>query len=269
MKTLAYFTLVFGLLVLSCNRAPEHAVQVDSDENATANVELLLHELGELKSRLARLQQNHTLPLQTDTLLDLEIIGSSAHSALLNKGNFLENLEQLLGEYRYREAQLANLLRSEQRAAQRSRQRVEWWKNELETAQRDIDRLVFHLGELESEICERDAEITKLEDELNRVYFAFGSVKELEQNGVVNAQKSLWGKPRAVALKSDFNKAYFSEADLRTLREIPVLSSRAEVLSLHPADSFRLRGEDGVEAIEIIDPDRFWQHSNYLAVWVE
>lgn len=261
--------LVFGLFLVSCNRSAEQALPSESSENFVEDVERHLHELNDLKSRLARLQHTHAIPIQTDTLLELEVMGGTAHRNLQNGASYLENLEQLLGEYRYREAQLAELLRSEQHAAQQARQRVEWWKNELETAQRDIDRLVFHLGELENEICERDTEIAKLEDELNRVYFAFGSVKELEQNGVVNAQKSLWGKQRDVALKPDFNKAYFSEADLRTLREIPVLSSRAEVLSHHPADSFRLRGEDGIEAIEITDPDRFWQHSNYLAVWVE
>lgn len=269
MKYLACLLLT-GILIASCSQSPQKPkLELKTAEGNAEKIELQLQELSALRNRLARLQETHVYSTFADSLNDLEFRGNAAHRTKLNFGNEVESLEHLLGEYRYREARLLDLLREEKLHVQQVKMANERWKQELQSAQRDIDRLVDHLYLLEKEICAREAEIAALEDALNKVYFVFGSTTELEQNGVVNTRKSFWGKPRSVALKVDFNKEYFTEADRRSLRQIPIFSDKAELLSHHPADSFRWRGENGVEAIEILDPQRFWEHSSYLAVWVE
>lgn len=269
MKSLACLLLI-GVIINSCNQsAHKPEFEAKTETGNAEKIELQLRELGALRNRLARLQETHANSTFEDSITDLEFRGNAALRTKLSAGNEMESLEHLLGEYRYREAQFLDMLRDEQLYVQQAASTAERWKKELRAAQRDIDRLVDHLYLLEKEICDREAEIAALEDSLNKVYFAFGSASELEENGVVSTQKSLWGKQRSAVLRPDFNKDYFSVADRRSLQEIPILSDKAALLSHHPADSFRWREDNGVEAIEILDPQRFWEHSTYLAVWVE
>ena len=178
-------------------------------------------------------------------------------------------LEQLLADYRYRIAALENEL-EQSNDQTRDRQKVaeRWYQNWIE-AERDIALLITHLDKLEDLICQKEVQIDLLNDELNRVYFAFGTVDELARNGVVDTRKTIWGKKKVSDLSDDLNTDYFAVADKRNLKEIPILSGKAELLSNHPKDSFRFRGENRVDAIEIIDPERFWKQTDYLAIQVE
>jgi len=68
-------------------------------------------------------------------------------------------------------------------------------------------------------------------------------------------------------LKSDFNKTSFTEIDRRNFKTIPVFSKKAELATSHPADSYVwVEGENGVDWLEIVKPEAFWQTSKYLVI---
>ena len=71
-------------------------------------------------------------------------------------------------------------------------------------------------------------------------------------------------------MKGDFNKDYFTKADLRTLKEIPLEMKKAKILTNHPEGSYSLvKNDKGLLTLVISDPQNFWSLSKYLVVNVD
>lgn len=114
--------------------------------------------------------------------------------------------------------------------------------------------------------------ISSLQDEaLHKVYFAYGTSKELESQMVMEKKGGVLGIGKVKKLKDDFNKEYFTEVDMRELAEIELDVKEAELLTQHPEESYELvmEGEDMVASLVITDPTRFWSTSKYMALVVE
>lgn len=109
-------------------------------------------------------------------------------------------------------------------------------------------------------------EATQLNDELNTCYFAIGTKKELQQNQIIKT-----GFLRKTKImEGDFEKTYFTKADKRTLASIPLHSSKAEVMTNQPKDSYEIvDGDGGQKTLKILNPQRFWELSNFLVVKVD
>ena len=67
----------------------------------------------------------------------------------------------------------------------------------------------------------------------------------------------------------DFNKTYFTEVKISELTEIPLGVKKADIVTLHPSDSYELIGENPIEKIVIKDAVKFWETSKYLVVVVK
>lgn len=258
------------ILLWSCNSSDNRKGTPEDSayQISAAQVDSSREQMDELKMRLQGLNKRHAenafVWSGLEQRVDVEL-GSDQRAI----DDYVEQLEQLFADYRYRIAQLeSELAQSRNQTGHHQKVSGKWYINWLES-QADIERLIGHLENLEALICKKEMQIDQLHSELNRVYFAFGTVEELARNGVVDTRKSIWGKTVAVDLRNDLNTDYFATADKRYLTEIPVLSQRAELLSRHPENSFQFRGDGWVEAIEIIDPERFWKQTDYLAIEVE
>lgn len=105
---------------------------------------------------------------------------------------------------------------------------------------------------------------------LHKVWFAYGTKKELQEMNVIEKEGGVLGVGATYQLKDDFNKEYFTEMDDRTLSRIPLQAEKVNMVSKHPAGSYELR-MDGKTYTELIitDPNEFWSGSKYLAMLVE
>lgn len=101
--------------------------------------------------------------------------------------------------------------------------------------------------------------------ELNTVYIAIGSNKELKEKKIL--QSGFLRKTKV--MKGDFDMNYFSAVDKRTLTQIPTHSKKAKIMTSQPADSYKIVDQGGQKVIMITDPDKFWQLSNFLVVEVD
>lgn len=102
-------------------------------------------------------------------------------------------------------------------------------------------------------------------NELNTVYYALGSKKELKEKGIL--ESGFLRKTKV--MKGDFDQNYFTHADKRTLAEIPTHSNKAEVMTSQPKDSYTIVEQGGQKVIRITNPAKFWQTSNYLVIKVD
>jgi len=102
-------------------------------------------------------------------------------------------------------------------------------------------------------------------DEMNTVYYAIGSFKDLEEAGVVEKKGGIVGIAGSKQLKSDFNKDFFAQIDLTRTRLIPVNSEKVNIVTAHPPETYELVGEEA-KTLKILEPARFWEASKYLVI---
>ncbi|MGP8216704.1 MAG: hypothetical protein ACLQQ4_14160 [Bacteroidia bacterium] len=118
-------------------------------------------------------------------------------------------------------------------------------------------------------ISEQKEQITDITTEMNTVYYAIGTAKELKQKGVIKKQGSIAGIGGAEELKKDFNTSYFTKADGSTLSSLKLYSKFVQLVTVHPSGSYTVAGDEKADSIVISDPKAFWSQSKYLVIIVK
>lgn len=109
-------------------------------------------------------------------------------------------------------------------------------------------------------------------EKMNTVYYVSGTTKDLVKAGVLTKEGGFIGIGKSSKLKDDFNKDRFTKADASILKEIPLDTKEAKILSTHASGSYTLEGgKQGkkVERLIINNPDEFWAASKYLVIIVD
>lgn len=132
---------------------------------------------------------------------------------------------------------------------------------------------------LQKSLMDRDMEYAALFDEyqeqvelaldvmkeLNTVYYAYGTKKELIDNDIIVTEGGFIGIGRQTNLSDDFNSTYFETLDKTKVKEISVVGKKPKIITDHPLSSYKW---DNNKLI-ILDADRFWKVSKFLIVEVK
>lgn len=131
---------------------------------------------------------------------------------------------------------------------------------EQQTSQ--INNLNENVNNLTTENEQQSAEIAAQDKALNKAWFVFGTKKELKDNKILDSGE--------VLQNSNFNKSYFTEIDIRYVKDIKLESKSAKLLSNHPSGSYELaKNAQGLYELHITNPTQFWSVSKYLVVLVK
>jgi hypothetical protein len=107
------------------------------------------------------------------------------------------------------------------------------------------------------------------EAELNRAFFTMGSISELKDNEIVEREGGILGIGSTPVIRKDFPRDNFTPTDIRVFRFLPLDARKAEVLSVHPAGSFHISGDNRADTLFVDYPEAFWSVTNYLVVTVK
>lgn len=125
-----------------------------------------------------------------------------------------------------------------------------------------VNNLNTNVSNLTAENEEKAKTVSEQDKAINTGWFVFGTKSELK------AQKIL--QSGDVLKNTDFNKDYFTEVDIRKMKDIKLYSKRADLLTTHPAGSFVLEKDDkGQLTLKITNPKDFWSVSRYLVIQVK
>lgn len=146
---------------------------------------------------------------------------------------------------------------------------------QLQALQAELESKNIHIAELDTKIEGLNSDVSNLKEEssqksqqintqdqqLHTAWYVFGTKKELkEQNILVDGK----------VLRSNFNKEYFTKIDIRIDKEIKFYSSKAVMLTSHPASSYTLQKDSKDQyVLRITNPQQFWSTSKYLVVQVK
>jgi DNA repair exonuclease SbcCD ATPase subunit len=151
--------------------------------------------------------------------------------------------------------------------------RIAELQGQLEQANQQITSLTGQVQETQEQLASESAakeeaqqQVVETTNELNTVYYAIGTNKELKQQGLL--EKKFLGSTKV--MKGDFNASYFTKADLRTLSSIPTQGKKVKIWSNMPANSYEIvTNSNGNKTINILDATKFWSLSHYLIIQID
>lgn len=167
---------------------------------------------------------------------------------------------------------------------------VEKLTKTIENLQQQLDEQTAHVQELEAQLAEKDILIAEQGEQINTLNEDVNALKqenEQKQQTIQTQDKDLhtaWFvfgtkaelKEQKILQKGDvlknenFNKDYFTKIDTRIDKELKLYSKSAELLTNHPAGSYRLERDKKKEyTLYITNPDKFWSASRYLVILVK
>jgi len=101
---------------------------------------------------------------------------------------------------------------------------------------------------------------------MNKAYYAFGTAKELKDNGIIEKSGGVIGMGKTPVMKKDFNRDYFTEIDIRNFDYLRLMAKKAKLITVHPADSYHFTGKKLSDTLFIDNTPEFWKVSKYLVV---
>jgi peptidoglycan hydrolase CwlO-like protein len=159
----------------------------------------------------------------------------------------------------------------------------------IETKDAEISQLKDQLGKLNIKVQDLGNQVTNLNTNvenlsaenkakqqaieektaaLNTAYYVVGTTKELKEKKIIDKSGGFIGIGRSKTVTEDFDKTYFTKADITNLTEISIFKKKAVLLTNHPAGSYKFEGADKktVDKLVILDYTEFWSRSKYLVI---
>lgn len=122
----------------------------------------------------------------------------------------------------------------------------------------------------DSIIVDREEKITEQFGLMNKAFYAYGTTKELSENGVIKKEGGVLGLGSTKKMLNNFNEEYFTKIDIIEQRTIELNAKKVTLISKHPEDSYKLIEEDGlITKLEIETPEDFWKISHYAVIEVK
>jgi DNA repair exonuclease SbcCD ATPase subunit len=287
MPKILTFTLLLLLLATSC----KEDTPVDADLPQSTDVLELQNQVKqlELNNSLKDSVINESLAFFNEIQENLEAIGIRKDEirVISNRGEvsnkdkewILEQIQQInfLREDNARKVKLMNgqlasnkLKISELEIMIESLLKDIQWKDEqinlLDTELRNLDS---EYSKLFSAYQESESSLDRLKNDMNTVFYAYGTERELRDNGVVEKKNGFIGIGKMIKLKDQFNDKYFTKINASKKRELMIEGTGAHFITVHPTASYKLNEEGPRTRLTITDVSEFWKVSKYLVVTVE
>lgn len=269
------------VLMVSCQKQKSAEVEtlqreVDSlmlvNAHTKADYEQMILLITEVQSALADIKSvEKILVINTNKGDDID---ANAKNQIIEDINKITNT---LKDNKEKIEKLRRQLKDSKNESASLKQAITSLNDMIEEKSRVITDLQNELSKRDIRIAELDHAVTTLtqmnisqsevissqDSELNRIYYALGSSKELREQKIIEKRgKNL--------LKGDFNHNYFTCTDLREVASIEIGSKKAEILTSHPNGSYSLdKDGNGYLVLNISKPQLFWSTSRYLVIEVD
>ena len=295
MRKIAYFVwLMIGLALMpACQRANQlerdamrqdsiNAVLQDSINTANAEKDSLMQLMADIADGMAQIKE-------IEDIVSVNNLSAETPDRKKQLRDDIVLIQQSVNKHKQRLAELEKRLKLSTNYNSSMQKTIANLKSQLEQQQSTINSLTEQLAAAHIQIKnlnqsvdslntvnenvtkEREAakqESKELANEvanLNTCYYVIGSKNELKAHKII--ETGFLRKPKI--LEGDYEMSYFTKADRRTLSEIPLHSSKAQVMTSHPHDSYEIVDHGNVKTLHILNANRFWEKSNFLVVKVD
>ena len=182
----------------------------------------------------------------------------------------LNDLERVRRQLRAANAdvtRLTELIEGLQARVEEQEEQIRELQEQLNIATQRIETLTAENLMITEESERRQAVIDQKTIDLNTGFFTIGTIQTLRESGVITQRGGFIGIGRTNTINEEAAAQNFTRIDVREFTRLETNAQRIEVVTPHPAGSFRINNEDTRNlVIEITDPSTFWTSSRFLVV---
>jgi len=235
--------------------------EIQANLDSIKKVERLMPESGETERNLTTSQRNRILN-------DIGAI----NNLLAENQKMIASMKQQLNNSNVKSGKLQKMVADLEEQSRSLQQSLQDRDTEISTLSQQVQEQTENINILKQELDEMSAYSSLQLDTLkmrttalNTAYYAIGTVSELRDEGIIERQGGILGIGSTPVLRQDIAPEPFEEVDIRNLEYIPLNARRANIVSVHPPDSYHISGEQA-DTLYIEDPELFWSASRYLVV---
>ena len=207
---------------------------------------------------------------ETDRRAEVRHNLSAIKARLAQNHALLNQMERRMKESNNQNSVLAKTISQMKERLQQQDEQIVVLENKLAAANVTIDSLQTQVAETQEQVqVQTEAKeaamnaYTEADAQLNTVYYAMGTNKELKENGLL--EKKFLGATKV--LKGDVNESYFTKADKRDLTSIVTGAKKIKIWTNMPAGSYEeIKDAQGYITLKITNPDEFWTYTSYLII---
>jgi len=187
--------------------------------------------------------------------------------------NTIASMGKKLRQSNLKVTEFEKLLQNATRQLEQRDSTINLLKLNLQTLHFSMDSLNLVMDTLSQANLQLSEQVQQQRASMNEAWYAFGSQKELLENGIISRTGGFLGIGKNNELRKDFNADYFTRIDISTTDTIPIFATTKgiEMVTTHPESSYKvIKNERGaIESVVIIDRKQFWRASHYLVVIIK
>jgi len=283
MRTYSIVVCLGLLLFFGCNNGDKQKIKDLSAEDSTLNLKTKAQDssimayvrsfndiqdnLDSIKKRAKILSSSsgETVDQKDQIMSDMRAIGD----LMMKNKREIAALERKLKKANGNNAELQKMIEHLTQEVNEKDAEIAALQSQLAESNSQLKDVIQKFNDSMKVISNQKEVITDVTTQMNTVYYAIGTAKELKQKGVIKKQGSIAGIGGAEELKKDFNQSYFTKADASTLNTLQLYSKFVQIVTTHPTSSYKIAGSDKADSLVITDSKAFWGQSKYLVIIVK
>jgi chromosome segregation ATPase len=125
-----------------------------------------------------------------------------------------------------------------------------------------VTDLNTNVSNLSADNAKKQADIDAKTAALNTAYYVIGTARELKD-------KNITTNGRAKNIGAGLDLSNFTKVDITVTKEIQIMKKKANIVSVHPVNSYRIEGDKTADKLVILDAKAFWSLSKVLVIAVK
>ena len=288
MKKLLWLVLIVPF-VISCNQKKIEQLE-NTNDSLISQANLKDSSINEFLASFNEIQENLDTIKAKEMIISEKTEGktelkkstkdqinediSTIYELLIDTKDKLAKIKKSLGNSNYQITQLEKMVDHLNKQLQEKDAEIEALYVELNNLNtkvvnltKDVNDLRYQNQEKTNVINNQMMMLSEKTIEINTAYFAIGSKKFLKENNIITQEGGFIGIGANKKLKSDFNAEAFTKIDIRSTSIINIPGKKkVQVVTNHPAESYKITGEDDERVFEILDYGAFWKSTKYLVI---
>ncbi len=280
-----YLFIVVSLVVLAtgCNQKEIARLQAQRDSlmavtgSKDASLVEFVNAFNEIQANLDTIKQKEMIidnrakggEVQANQKEQIQSDINYIYSLLQKNRELVSKLTDKLKKSEHKSAELQKMIDNLNNIIVEKDAQIEQLTAELNKLNIQVNDLTGQVGNLTTENAQKQAEIEAKTTQLNTAYYIIGTVKELKEKNIITKEGGFVGIGRSKDISDEVDLSYFTKVDITKLNTIPIMKKKVEIISKHPAGSYRIEGENSADSLVILDATQFWSMSKVLVISVK
>jgi len=194
----------------------------------------------------------------------------SIDNAIIASNKEIAKLESRLHKMAGNDAKLKKLVDNLTREVAEKDSAIAVLQGQLGVANDTITAITGRYNTSVAQIRNQQSTISNMTTEMNTVYYAVGTMKQLKDKGAITKTGGILGIGKTSELSPQIKKTAFTQGDKTQISEIPLNGKLLRVVTSHPAGSYSINKTDKKhDTLVISDATSFWSESKYLVVEIK